>query len=389
MANRSYRLSISPEDLPEVRRVIELDGRASLADVHDQIAKLYQLDDSEHLYAFFTSGRFWDKQAAYFDPRTDGARADRALLFRLKLAVGQTCAYLLDFGKEHRYLVTVVAVTEVEQPLQEPRLIEAVGEAAAPPVDLDENDSDDSEPDDDPPELAELVVLAEAFLDTVDELAELEGEPDDGPNRSAPILQAGADAALTLLRAVGDDTKLFFRLDDWLLERSLSVQLLDLPLALAQVAEFERAAALARALVFVDRELMQGDLAIVLAKAGRRDEALAQVSANLEQAEDATLVEAKAGEAHRALGDLPAAEAYFRRSLVEAKTSSERLQALIRVASCLLDQGRETEANQVLKTARALETESVQKANPPAVGRNEPCPCGSGKKYKKCHGANS
>lgn len=24
----------------------------------------------------------------------------------------------------------------------------------------------------------------------------------------------------------------------------------------------------------------------------------------------------------------------------------------------------------------------------PKVGRNDPCPCGSGKKYKKCHGAN-
>jgi preprotein translocase subunit SecA len=23
----------------------------------------------------------------------------------------------------------------------------------------------------------------------------------------------------------------------------------------------------------------------------------------------------------------------------------------------------------------------------PAVGRNDPCPCGSGRKYKKCHGA--
>jgi preprotein translocase subunit SecA len=23
------------------------------------------------------------------------------------------------------------------------------------------------------------------------------------------------------------------------------------------------------------------------------------------------------------------------------------------------------------------------------VGRNDPCPCGSGKKYKKCHGANA
>jgi preprotein translocase subunit SecA len=28
-------------------------------------------------------------------------------------------------------------------------------------------------------------------------------------------------------------------------------------------------------------------------------------------------------------------------------------------------------------------------SNLPVVGRNEPCPCGSGKKYKKCHGADS
>lgn len=27
------------------------------------------------------------------------------------------------------------------------------------------------------------------------------------------------------------------------------------------------------------------------------------------------------------------------------------------------------------------------KASAPKVGRNEPCPCGSGKKYKHCHGA--
>jgi preprotein translocase subunit SecA len=27
-------------------------------------------------------------------------------------------------------------------------------------------------------------------------------------------------------------------------------------------------------------------------------------------------------------------------------------------------------------------------ATVPEVGRNDPCPCGSGKKYKKCHGAN-
>jgi preprotein translocase subunit SecA len=28
-----------------------------------------------------------------------------------------------------------------------------------------------------------------------------------------------------------------------------------------------------------------------------------------------------------------------------------------------------------------------QRRSVPKVGRNDPCPCGSGKKYKKCHGA--
>lgn len=32
------------------------------------------------------------------------------------------------------------------------------------------------------------------------------------------------------------------------------------------------------------------------------------------------------------------------------------------------------------------EPEKKQVGNIPKVGRNDPCPCGSGKKYKKCHG---
>jgi len=31
--------------------------------------------------------------------------------------------------------------------------------------------------------------------------------------------------------------------------------------------------------------------------------------------------------------------------------------------------------------------ERPMRRNEPKVGRNDPCPCGSGKKYKKCHGA--
>jgi preprotein translocase subunit SecA len=29
---------------------------------------------------------------------------------------------------------------------------------------------------------------------------------------------------------------------------------------------------------------------------------------------------------------------------------------------------------------------ATQAGHVPVVGRNEPCPCGSGKKYKHCHG---
>ena len=37
--------------------------------------------------------------------------------------------------------------------------------------------------------------------------------------------------------------------------------------------------------------------------------------------------------------------------------------------------------------ALAQETQRAPEPDVPRVGRNDPCPCGSGKKYKKCHGA--
>jgi preprotein translocase subunit SecA len=35
----------------------------------------------------------------------------------------------------------------------------------------------------------------------------------------------------------------------------------------------------------------------------------------------------------------------------------------------------------------AVSMPSPRPATPSRIGRNDPCPCGSGKKYKKCHGA--
>jgi hypothetical protein len=46
------------------------------------------------------------------------------------------------------------------------------------------------------------------------------------------------------------------------------------------------------------------------------------------------------------------------------------------------------EVNQVINniTVQEAPNNPVQRYAVPRVGRNEPCPCGSGKKYKKCHG---
>ena len=45
------------------------------------------------------------------------------------------------------------------------------------------------------------------------------------------------------------------------------------------------------------------------------------------------------------------------------------------------DDGEETELLPHVETRHVSDEERI--------GRNEPCPCGSGKKYKKCHGAAS
>jgi preprotein translocase subunit SecA len=55
-------------------------------------------------------------------------------------------------------------------------------------------------------------------------------------------------------------------------------------------------------------------------------------------------------------------------------------------------QRRERELQQQQQRAAAANAQAAQKQatilrNDPKVGRNESCPCGSGRKYKNCHGA--
>lgn len=76
--------------------------------------------------------------------------------------------------------------------------------------------------------------------------------------------------------------------------------------------------------------------------------------------------------------------------LVEYKNEGHKMfQGLLQTIDALI---AETIMNMKLAPASApSEVERVSAGKPaqsmPKIGRNDPCPCGSGKKYKRCHGA--
>jgi uncharacterized protein YecA (UPF0149 family) len=63
----------------------------------------------------------------------------------------------------------------------------------------------------------------------------------------------------------------------------------------------------------------------------------------------------------------------------------DRLDMLERLADVCEEQGRKGEATELRKEAKRGGV--ATRITKPKIGRNEPCPCGSGKKYKKCCGA--
>jgi hypothetical protein len=64
----------------------------------------------------------------------------------------------------------------------------------------------------------------------------------------------------------------------------------------------------------------------------------------------------------------------------------DRLDMLERLADICDEQGRKNEATELRKEAKRGVAVAATRVTKPKIGRNEPCPCGSGKKFKKCCG---
>jgi len=222
----------------------------------------------------------------------------------------------------------------------------------------------------------------------LDALGDLPDDP--GPEEELPLLRKLAEAALALLLGIDGNLQRLSVIDRKL---DLTFDLLDLPARLIEARETDLAVRVARALEFCAPDNMNGKIALAYARAGDRERALAQLLENLETATEPFIAEYEAGDVYRELAEADAAEVYYRRSLALAKTNSDRREATLRITSLLIDLGREADAAAFLAQQRAqpdADASTPQKSSAtqlPSAGRNDPCPCGSGKKYKKCHGA--
>ncbi|MFL5352672.1 preprotein translocase subunit SecA [Archangium sp.] len=73
---------------------------------------------------------------------------------------------------------------------------------------------------------------------------------------------------------------------------------------------------------------------------------------------------------------------------VQARNTAEETARIQRQMAQRQKQALEGRANEEGKIEQATAAQRAPaKAEGPRVGRNDPCPCGSGRKYKKCHGA--
>jgi tetratricopeptide (TPR) repeat protein len=246
----------------------------------------------------------------------------------------------------------------------------------------------------------------------------------EGTPLAGDTAQAEYQTAVDLCEMVGTDETRLTDLDeqhdlfilDWAIE---------LPFQLARAGLVEEAATLAeRFAAITEADNFLPDRAIILAEAGRREDALAQVTDNLTRFADDPWVTIKSGDVYEQFGDHDRAEQLYRRGLELAGDDDyTRAGAVERLVPLLDNTGRKEEGEALIEAEEArkpsrpplwnhvlakkpgaqtppllgditkdlfpdpddFDSFSMPYTRPdPKIGRNDPCPCGSAKKYKKC-----
>jgi len=213
----------------------------------------------------------------------------------------------------------------------------------------------------------------------------------DRVDPSLDDLRGDAATALDLAgRLRGRDADFESWADDWMARDWM----FELPWMLARRTMTIEAVQVADAFAKLDPghgSVYAGDAAVMLAEAGHADDARARAHANVSAFPRDIWTHVHAGDVHRSLDDPEQAEQAFRRAVALVQSHGDQQDTAIvtrRLADLLATvAGRESDAAEAAAIAeRALAAERGQRVVA-KTGRNDPCPCGSSRKFKKCCGA--
>jgi tetratricopeptide (TPR) repeat protein len=436
---QTYKLRITPWHADGVHRVIEFRGGNTLHDLHDAIQRAFALDD-DHLYAFFMNHALWSKEFAFGGPGSDFPDASRKRLADLGLKANKRFLYLFDFGDELTFEVRVAGFGEETRGESYPRVVESVGDA--PPQYEDEYAEHDHSHEAVSVDAATLELLSRAkrFVDAYDamfaesleglgpasELDDAEGldpsfedddvdeddrfdedaeedEALDFPDEDELLAGLPADrileeAALVeqIVASARGDTGRMHHLTAHAIDGDVSGWMLSLPQRLTDAGHPARAADIVQVLLpAFPSDSLRFMLPLLLAAAGRKDEALGAVRRNLDEFPGESDMLGLSGAAYVELGDDANGEKCFREALESCGSNRSRREGLVEGLCEILErQGRAAEIAALERREEAYRARwSGGGSGLPfvrteeKVGRNDPCPCGSGKKYKKCCGA--
>ena len=397
-------------------RRIECTQEQTLHGLHQAIQSAFNLDD-DHLYAFFLNNRPWDQAFDYGGPgvaQTPRCATD-AVLAELPLKINKRILYIFDFGDDLRYEVKVDGEGLADPTRSYPRVVDGEGEAPPQYQSLDEDTREHQGEDDEGvkrrshPGLQALVPLVGRCLRAHVHRRHpewSEEEVDEAcprlDNRQPTTLQEEREAALAIVEQSGGSLSLIDANIEHAIESTVWRWLGDLPRDISDEGHHADAVTLSERLAAVWRdEQLIYDLPLLLARSGDRHRAISLVESNLAEFPDEPSMLLPAGQALEMLGENDRAESAYRDALTWVGFETSLRDEIVTTSIALLErEGRADAAEKLRQSERRARREAQDqraqamglpasrtiRREEPKTGRNEPCPCGSGKKYKKCCG---
>ena len=209
--------------------------------------------------------------------------------------------------------------------------------------------------------------------------------------------QAAQDAASALAQEDGSLDRDGFAAIDAELDADLRAWLLELPSFLSMKEREDQGHELCDLYKpLLGEAHMEAERVVIYLEADKKDECSAHLEKCREQFGEHPWVLMRGAFVLESLGDYKRAREDYERAVERAREEDDRADlrfaydSLVQFHQNRGDEGRAVEVSRKLleempEIKEEFRTEQIVRETP-KVGRNDTCPCGSGKKYKKCHG---